>query len=68
MVGGFPKRHVYAGIVVGLLLVLVGVGLLTLGNNALLFSLMTCVGFGIVLAAFGSTGGGSCGESVGRAS
>ena len=49
----------YAGIVVGLLLILIGIGLFIAGKASLLSSLMTCVGFGIVLASFGSKAGGS---------
>ena len=57
---GMPKHLVLAGIVVGLLLIFSGAGLLLVsGTPALLSSLMTCVGFGIVLAAFGSQAGGS---------
>ena len=56
---GVPQNLLYAGIVVGLLLVFFGVGLLVVGRSSLLSSLMTCVGFGIVLASFGSKAGGS---------
>jgi hypothetical protein len=48
-----------AGIVVGLLLALAGISLSIFGNNILLSSLMTCVGFGIVLVTFGSKAGGT---------
>jgi len=56
---GVPPNLVYAGILVGILLILIGVGLLIGGKSSLLSSLMTCVGFGIVLASFGSKAGGS---------
>jgi hypothetical protein len=56
---GIPQNLVMAGIVVGLLLVIGGIGLSIFGNNVLLSSLMTCVGFGIVLVTFGSKAGGT---------
>lgn len=54
-----PKNLVYAGIIVGLLLVFFGIILLVEEKSSLLSSLMTCVGFGIVLACFGSKAGGA---------
>ena len=54
-----PMRLVYAGVVVGMLLIFVGIGVLSFGRGSLLSSLMTCVGFGLVLASFGSTAKGS---------
>jgi hypothetical protein len=56
---GIPQNLVFAGIVVGLFLALGGVSLSFLGSNVLLSSLMTCVGFGIVLVTFGSKAGGT---------
>src|ERR1700745_3728128 len=56
---GVPENLVYAGIIVGLLLISFGIGLLVVGKASLLSSLMTCVGFGIVLASFGSKAGGA---------
>jgi hypothetical protein len=54
-----PTGLIYVGVVVGLLLTFVGIGLLSLGRGSILSSLMTCVGFGLVLASFGSTAKGS---------
>jgi hypothetical protein len=56
---GIADRYVMYGIVVGLILVFLGIGLLAMGRGSLLSALMTCVGFGIVLASFGSKAGGS---------
>ena len=54
-----PLNLTYAGVVVGCLLIFVGIGLFSFGRAPLLASLMTCVGFGLVLASFGSTAQGS---------
>jgi hypothetical protein len=54
-----PIGLVYVGVVVGLILIFLGIGLLSYGRGSLLSSLMTCVGFGIVLASFGSTAKGT---------
>jgi hypothetical protein len=54
-----PENLVYFGLGVGLLLVFVGISFLAFGEGSLLSSLMTCVGFGIVLATFGSKAGGT---------
>jgi hypothetical protein len=54
-----PLNLRYAGVVVGCLLIFVGIGLFSFGRAPLLASLMTCVGFGLVLASFGSTAQGS---------
>ena len=56
---GVPRHVVLAGIVVGLLLIFLGVGFLCFGRSSLLSSLMTCVGFGLLLASFGSKASGS---------
>jgi len=56
---GVPPNLLYAGVIVGLLLIFVGIGLLFFGRGSLLSSLMTCVGFGVVLASFGARAGGS---------
>ena len=56
---GVPRHVVLAGIVVGLLLIFLGVGFLCFGRSSLLSSLMTCVGFGLVLASFESKASGS---------
>lgn len=58
---GVPQNLVIGGVAVGLLLVLLGVALLLAGKTSLIISLMTCVGFGLVLAAFGSKAGGAWG-------
>jgi hypothetical protein len=55
---GVPPRLVYWGVFVGLFLILLGIGLLYVGRGSLLSSLMTCVGFGIMLASFGSKASG----------
>lgn len=49
----------YAGVAVGCVLIFVGIGIFSMGRAPLLASLMTCVGFGLVLASFGSTAQGS---------
>ncbi len=54
-----PLGLVVVGVVVGLVLIFLGIGLLFYGRGSLLSSLMTCVGFGIVLASFGSTAKGT---------
>lgn len=60
-----PANLVYAGVVVGLALIFFGIGLWTYGRGSQLSSLMTCVGFGLVLASFGSTAkGGWAGWTV----
>jgi hypothetical protein len=56
---GLPPQLTYAGISVGLMLAFGGFALIYLDKAPLLPSLATCVGFGIVLAAFGSRAGGS---------
>ncbi len=56
---GVPQNLVYAGIAVGLALILFGFSPLVAGKSSLVTSLMICVGFGIVLASFGSRAGGS---------
>ena len=64
-----PSNLIYIGIIVGLILIAAGISLLVTGRPSLLSSLMTCVGFGIVLVAFGSTAGGSWGgwsATIGR--
>lgn len=60
-----PPTLIYAGVIVGLALVFCGIGLLSFGRGSQLSSLMTCVGFGLVLASFGSTAkGGWAGWTV----
>ena len=59
VLAGVPQNLVFAGIVVGLILVLGGIGLSFFGGNSIMSSLTTCVGFGLVLASFGSRAGGS---------
>jgi hypothetical protein len=54
-----PLNLTYAGVVAGCLLIFVGIGIFSFGRAPLLASLMTCVGFGLVLASFGSTAQGS---------
>ena len=54
-----PLGLAVAGVIVGLILIFLGIGLLFYGRGSLLSSLMTCVGFGIVLASFGSTAKGT---------
>jgi hypothetical protein len=54
-----PSSLLYIGVLVGLILTVFGVGLLSYGRGSLLSSLMTCVGFGIMLASFGSTAKGA---------
>jgi hypothetical protein len=56
---GVPPNLVTSGVVVGLVLVLLGLSFLWVGKTSLLASLLTCVGFGLVLASFGSKAGGS---------
>ncbi len=56
--GGVPPHLVYVGILVGLLLVFLGTALLLVLSNALPSYLTICVGFGLVLASFGSRAGG----------
>ena len=54
-----PPSLLYIGVLVGFILIVLGVGLLSYGRGSLLSSLMTCVGFGIMLASFGSNAKGS---------
>ena len=54
-----PASLLYVGVLVGFVLIVLGVGLLSYGRGSLLSSLMTCVGFGIMLASFGSNAKGS---------
>lgn len=56
--GIIPPHLLYAAVVVGLALIFCGIGLLFLGQGSQLSALMTCVGFGLVLAAFGSNARG----------
>ncbi len=50
----FPEKYFYAGVAVGLFLVLLGTAILLLGKSQVASSLTICVGFGLVLAAFGA--------------
>ncbi|WFU54643.1 hypothetical protein QA639_34415 [Bradyrhizobium pachyrhizi] len=60
-----PQNLIYAGVIVGLALIFFGIGLWSYGRGSQLSSLMTCVGFGLVLASFGSTAkGGWAGWTV----
>jgi hypothetical protein len=54
-----PTTLIYLGVVVGMILILVGIALMAIGRGSLLSSLMTCVGFGLVLAALGANASGS---------
>lgn len=54
-----PVNLTYAGVGVGCVLIFVGIWIFSMGRAPLLASLMTCVGFGLVLASFGSTAQGS---------
>lgn len=62
---GFPERYIVFGVFVGLFLTLLGVAILSVGpifsldNAASAAELTTCVGFGIILAAFGARASGS---------
>lgn len=62
---GFPEKYIVFGVFVGLFLTLFGVGILALGPALGLdraspaAALTTCVGFGIILAAFGARASGS---------
>jgi hypothetical protein len=57
---GVPENLVYWGVIVGLLLACGGGVLILLGRTApQLATLMTCVGFGIVLASFGARAAGT---------
>src|SRR5262249_50555947 len=58
---GIPQRLTYLAIIVGLLLVIVGVGMMTFGPSLMVsdprfkvWVLVICIGFGIVLVAFGT--------------
>jgi hypothetical protein len=63
-----PITLIYLGVVVGMILILIGIALMAVGRGSLLSSLMTCVGFGLVLAALGATASGSwAGWTVGGA-
>lgn len=55
----FPERYVIFGVGVGLFLVLLGTAILFFGRNQVASSLTICVGFGLVLAAFGARVSGS---------
>ncbi|MDQ0133530.1 HEAT repeat protein [Neorhizobium galegae] len=55
----FPEHYIILGIGVGLFLVLLGTGILLFGKNQVASSLTICVGFGLVLAAFGAKIAGS---------
>ncbi|KQQ74239.1 hypothetical protein ASF70_10935 [Rhizobium sp. Leaf321] len=50
----FPEKYFVAGVAVGLFLVLLGTAILLLGRSQTASSLTICVGFGLVLAAFGA--------------
>jgi hypothetical protein len=54
-----PPLPTTLSVVVGMILILVGIALMAVGRGALLSSLMTCVGFGLVLAALGANASGS---------
>jgi len=51
---GFPERYIIFGVGIGIFLVLLGTTILFLGKNPVASSLTICVGFGLVLAAFGA--------------
>lgn len=55
----FPERYVIFGVGVGIFLVLLGTAILFLGRSQVASSLTICVGFGLVLAAFGAKVSGS---------
>ncbi|WP_105402951.1 DUF308 domain-containing protein [Neorhizobium sp. T7_12] len=55
----FPADLVRLGIGVGILFVVVGIILLVLDRDRTFSALTICVGFGLVLAAFGSKAGGA---------
>lgn len=56
---GVSPTLVIGGVAVGLILILLGLWFLWENKVSLLSSLLTCVGFGLVLASFGSKAGGS---------
>jgi hypothetical protein len=62
---GFPERYIVFGVFVGLFLTLLGVGILalgplwSLGSTGSAAALTICVGFGIILAAFGARASGT---------
>ncbi|MBY3347365.1 HEAT repeat domain-containing protein [Rhizobium laguerreae] len=56
---GFPERYIVFGVGIGIFLVLLGTIILFLGKNQVASSLTICVGFGLVLAAFGAKVAGS---------
>jgi hypothetical protein len=58
---GVPPNLVLLGISVGLILACGGVAMIAFNKAPLLASLTTCVGFGLVLASFGSRAGGAWG-------
>lgn len=51
---GFSPRYFWAGLLVGLMLFAAGVGLALLDAAARIYPLTMCIGFGLVLAAFGT--------------
>jgi hypothetical protein len=59
---GVPKDLIYFSIVIGLLMVIAGIGLIIAGKPSVSSTLMTCVGFGLLLVAFGSRASGSWGS------
>ncbi len=56
---GFPEKYIIFGVGIGIFLVLLGTVILFLGKNQVASSLTICVGFGLVLAAFGAKVAGS---------